>query len=153
MGWFDWLRKVPAPVIDHSVFGRVRAARRPATGDWLWETLDFVETPRGPADVGFDAPEAGPTPEQERHFNWIVANLDPLTDEAAPLIAAELKDWLERPFPANPWDELGWEGAHLTTNASPEGNWEVSYSSKSWPDAMITVHFEDGKPTFAQLDD
>lgn len=153
MGWFDWLRKSPTPVIEHPAFGRVRAAHRPESGNWLWETLEFVETPRGPADVGFEAPETGPTPEQERHFDWIVANLDALTVAAAPLVAGELTEWLERPFPANPWDELGWEGVHLTSDASPDGRWDLSYSSNSWPDAMITVYFERGKPTLVQLDD
>ena len=153
MGWFDRLRKVPTPVIEHPKFGRVRAAHRPATGFWLWETLDFVTTPRGPADIGFDAPETGPTPDQERHFDWIVANLDQLTMAAAPMIAAELKEWPVRFASDDPWEELEWQGAHLTMNNSPEGDWQIAYGCKSWPDAMITAYFEGGRPSLIQLDD
>ena len=153
MGWFDWLRKVPAPVIDHPRFGRVRAAYRPASGPWLWETLDLVPTARGEADVGFDAPETGPTSDQERQFDWILANLDPLTMAAAPMIAAELKNWPVIFSPDDPWAELEWHGAHLTDNSSPEGDWQIAYGCKSWPDAMITIYFEAGRPSSSRLDD
>jgi hypothetical protein len=153
MGWLDWLRKIPAPVIDHPVFGRVRVAHRPASGLWLWETLDFVQTPRGPADVGFDAGEAGPTVEHQHQWQYILKHLDELTRAAAGMIGSELTDFLEKPFPANPWAELKWEGARLTGERVPDGKFEISYASSSWPDAMITVYFEGGNPTLVQIDD
>lgn len=153
MGWLDWLGKIPAPTIEHPKFGRVRASYRSGSGPWLWETLDPVATPRGDAEITFDAPESGPTSDQERHWDWLVGNLDELTSAAVPLIAAELKDWLEKPFPDDPWTELEWLGGHLTEKCSPDGDWQIAYGCKSWPDAMIAVYFERGRPSLVQLDD
>ena len=153
MGWFDWLRKGPAPVLDHPIFGKVRAAHRPASGPWLWETLDFVQTPRGRADVGFDAGEGGPGPEHERQWQHIVDQLDQFTRQAAPMIGPELTAFLEKPFPDDPWEELEWEGVHLAGEQGPGARFEISYASKSWPDAMITVCFEDEQPTLVRIDD
>ena len=152
---FDRLSgQVPqVPPIEHPRFGKVQPSHRPKEGLWLWETRDFLDTSRGAADVTFEADADGPTEAQEHTWDWILANLDALTTAAAPGVGSELSEWLERPFPSDPWDELEWEGAHLPGDAAPGGNFDLSYSSKSWPDAMITVHFEAGQPTIIQIDD
>lgn len=153
MVWFDWLRKQPAPVIDHSRFGRVRASHRPSSGTWLWETLDMVDTPRGEVSLTFDADESGPTAAHERQFDHMLDNLDWLTETAVPMLASELKDFLDfggLKFPADPWAELEWIGGHLTGVGS---ELEVQYGYRSWPDAMITVYFENDRPTTIQIDD
>jgi hypothetical protein len=153
MAWFDWLRKVPAPVIVHPVFGRVRAAHRPANGSWSWETLESIRTPRGKAIVNFDAGEGGPSASHEAQWANILAELDRLTAAAAPLIARELEGF-EVPFdPAAPWSELTWEGADLCGDTKPSDEFALAYACKSWPDAMITVCFENGQPTLSRLDD
>jgi hypothetical protein len=150
MAWFDWLRSIPAPVIDHPKFGRVRASYRPKSGLWLWEMLDWLDTPHGRVSATFDAGPTGPGPHHEQAWDEICANVDGLTRKAAPLVASALADWLEKPFPADPWAELGWEGAHLTESS---GEFELNYFCKSWPDAMIAVFFEQREPTLVQLDD
>lgn len=153
MGWFDWLRKMPSPVIMHPRFGRVRASHRPSSGLWLWETLDAVDTSRGDVTLTFDADQAGPDVAHERQFGHMLANLDRLTEAAVPMLARELKDFLDPgglKFPADPWAELEWMGGHLTGVGS---ELEVQYAYRSWPDAMITVYFENDRPTSIQIDD
>jgi hypothetical protein len=150
MAWFDWFQRSPAPVIEHPRLGPLQAAHRPSSGPWLWETLDFVETRRGRADLTFDAGKAGPTKAQEQAWESIIDQIDSLTLAAAALVGPELREWLERPFPVDPWDELQWQGAHISQRL---GQFEISYGCRSWPDAMITVHFEQRKPTMVQIDD
>lgn len=151
MGWFDWLNRAPAPVIDHPRFGRVRASRRPRDSDlWLWEALAPVPTECGPLDMTFDADELGPSDAHERQLEEIVDDRDTLTRAAAPLIAADLSDFLSQPFPDNPWDELELEYVHLSGR---KGEFEMAYSCKCWPDASVTAYFEDGVPTLIQIDD
>jgi len=150
MGWFDWLRKTPAPVIDHRRFGRVRASRRPKTGQWLWEVLNPVATEFGSIDMTFDAGEDGPDEAHERQLDAILADRDEMTRAAAPLIAGDLAHFLDKPLPENPWDELTLEFVHLSGRP---GDFEMSYSCKSWPDASITAYFEKARPTVIQIDD
>ena len=154
MGWFDWLRSTPAPVIDHPLFGQVRASHRPRQGSWLWETLGLVATPRGDGGLTFDAGENGPNVSHERQWNTIIKQLDSLTEAAAPLIASDLSHWDEVPFdPASPWDELEWDGAHLGGDTSSQDEIALCYGCRHWPDALITVYFENGRPVLSQLDD
>lgn len=150
MGWFDWLRRVPAPVVEHPRFGRVRASHRPASGDWLWEVLSPVPTECGHLDMTFDAGEAGPGDVHERQLDSIVADRDALTRAAAPLMGQELADFLGKPLPENPWDELSLEFVHLSGR---NGEFEMAYSCRSWPDASVTAFFEQGQPTIIQIDD
>jgi hypothetical protein len=153
MGWFDWFRRESPPIIDHPVFGRLRAAHRPKDRPWLWEPLEFLETPRGKVFVHLDAGEAGPAPVHERQWERILAEADDLTRAAAPFIADELKDW-DVPFDAiAPWDEITWEGVDLLGATDPEDDFALVYACKSWPDAMITVYFKDGRPRLSRLDD
>ena len=153
MSWFDWLRKAPAPVIDHPVFGRLRAAHRPNHGPWSWETLGLVETPHGRVSINFDARENGPAGAHEAQWRRILERLDEMTRAAVPLIATELEHWPVRFDPANPWDELMWEGADLSGDCRPGDSCALAYGCKSWPDAMITIFFENGRPTGSRLDD
>ena len=153
MGWFDWLRKAPAPVVDHPVFGRLRAAHRPKDGAWSWETLDLIETPRGLVSVNFDAGESGPGIAHEVQWRGILERLDELTRAAAPLVAGELQHWPVRFDPAAPWDELTWEGADLSGDSMPGNSFALAYGCKSWPDAMITVFFDNDRPIESRLDD
>ena len=153
MAWFDWLRKAPTPVIEHPVFGRLRAAHRPLEGPWSWETLDWVDTPRGHVSVTFDAGEGGPTSAHEAQWNGILAKLDELTSAAAPLIASELKDW-EVAFDADaPWAEIIWESADLCGDSQAGDEFALGYACQSWPDAMITIYFEGERPMLSRLDD
>ena len=149
MGWFDWLRRGPAPIIEHARFGRVRASVR-SDGEWLWEVLAPVPTIPGPIDMTFDAGELGPDERHSKQLDAILADRDALTRAAAPMMAADLSDFLERPFPDDPWDELELEFVHLTGR---QGAFELAYGCKSWPDAHVTAFFEDGLPTMVQIDD
>ena len=150
MGWFDWLRGGPAPRIEHRRFGPVRASVRSIDREWLWETLALVDTAAGQMDMTFDANEAGPGERHERQLDQIVANRDALTRSAAPLIERELSDFLGKPLPDNPWDELELKFVHLSGR---DGEFEMAFSCKSWPDASITAYFEQGRPTVIQIDD
>ena len=153
MGWFDWLRREPPPTIDHPLFGRLRAAHRPKDKPWLWEPMDPVETRHGKVFVHMDAGEAGPSDLHQGQWKQIIAEIENLTRAAAPLIDEELKNW-EVPFdPSAPWDEITWEGANLLGDTEPEDDFALVYACKSWPDAMITVYFKDGRPTLSRLDD
>ena len=149
MGWFDWLRRGPAPIIEHARFGRVRASVR-SDDEWLWEVLAPVPTTAGPLDMTFNAGEQGPDDRHSKQLDAIVADRDALTRAAAPMMAAELSDFVGRPFPVNPWDELKLEFVHLT---GKPGLFEMAYSCKSWPDANVTAFFVDGRPTMVQIDD
>lgn len=153
LGWFDWLRRTPAPIIDHPVFGRVRAAHRPKDELWMWECLDPKDTPRGPVQILFEADAAGPAAAHERQWRRILAQLESLTSAAAPLIARELTDWPVPFDPTAPWTELAWDGADLNGDARPGDRFALVYECKSWPDAMITVQFEGGVPVSSRLDD
>jgi len=153
MGWFDWLRKTPAPVIDHPLFGRIRAAHRPKDEPWMWETLSSIETPRGRVFVNLDAGESGPSAAHEEQWERILTHLDELTHAAVPMIARELEAWEVGFDPGAPWTELTWDGADLMGNSDEDHEFALAYGSKSWPDAMITVYFKDDRPTLSRLDD
>ena len=150
MGWFDWLRRGPAPIKEHPRFGRVRASVRSNDRDWLWEALALIETAAGKLDMTFDAGEDGPDKRHEHQLDQILADRDALTRSAAPLIERELSDFLGKPLPDNPWDELELEFVHLSGR---DGEFEMGFSCKSWPDASITAYFEQGRPTIIQIDD
>lgn len=153
MGWFDWLRSSRAPVIVHPELGRLRVSHRPRQGLWLWEMLDWVDTPRGRVALTWDGGEHGISAAQLELFHWLRDHIDVLTAAAAPMIAPELSEWLERPFSEEPWQELSWEGAHLPADGSIDGEWDLSYSVEQWPDAMVTVYFKQQQPTLVQIDD
>ena len=153
MGWFDWLRKEPPPIIVHRVFGRLRAAHRPKDGPWLWEPLEWMETPHGKVFVHLNAGEPGPSALHESQWEQIATRVDSLTQAAAPLIGEELKNWEVAFDPNAAWDEITWEGAELLGNTDPENDFALVYACKSWPDAMITVYFKNGRPTLSRLDD
>ena len=153
MGWFDWLRPKPAPMIDHPLFGRLRAAFRPAGKPWNWEPLDFIDTPRGKVFVHLDAGEAGPAAIHEEEWGRILSHVDGLTASAAPLIAEELRNWPVEFDPGDPWQEITWEGAELLGDTDPDHDFAMIYACKSWPDAMITVYFKGTRALLSRLDD
>jgi hypothetical protein len=150
VSWFESLRHAAAPVIDHSAFGPLRASVCEGDDRWLWEALDLLPTERGRVDLAFEAGPDGPGAAQQAQLEAIVANLDVLTRAAAPKIFARLAGSLDRPVAGDPWAELEWQGAQLTDR---DGDFRLHYSCKSWPDAMISVHFERVKPTLVQIDD
>ena len=143
----------PVAAVEHAELGRIRPSHRPKDGLWLWEMLDWVETPRGKISLTWDGGQSGITAEQVELFHWIRDHIDPLTMAAAPLIAPELEEGLEKPFPSDPWQELSWEGAHLPADGSIDGEWDLSYSVQQWPDALVTVYFKRREPTLVQIDD
>ena len=153
MGWFKRLRNSPAPVIEHPIFGSLRATCRPEEGPWSWETLRPINTQQGSAFVNLDAGKDGPTQAQEEQWQKILAQLGPLTGSAAPLIASELKSWPVAFDPADPWRELTWEGADLHADTNENYDFAIAYGCKSWPDAMITIYFKDDRPVLSRLDD
>ena len=145
----EWTRK-PVPMIEHPVFGRLRASVRGDGGRWLWESLDLLPTSRGEADLSFQAGPSGPDPSHEVQLHEIVAALDPLTAAAAPMIDVNLGGWLERSIGDDPWTELEWRGACLT--GSPDV-FDLHYSSRSGPEALIMVRFEAAEPVAVRIDD
>jgi len=149
VGVFEWARR-SVPMLEHPNYGPLRASERSDGGPWLWETLDLLHTSRGDADLGFEAGASGPGPSHEAQLEEIVADLDPLTHAAAPLIDLKLGGRFERRLADDPWDALEWQGALLT--GSP-GVFRLHYSCRSCPDAMITVLFEESRPFDVQIDD
>jgi hypothetical protein len=137
-------------MLEHPDFGPLRASGRADGGRWLWEALDLHHTPRGDADLGFEAGASGPGPGHEAQLEEIIADLDPLTDAAAPMIDSKLGGRFERSLGSDPWDQLEWHGALLT--GSP-GVFRLHYSCRSYPDAMITVGFADSRPTDVEVCD
>src|SRR5690349_9099778 len=105
------LRRAAAPMVDHPLFGLVRATPCPAGGPWLWESLELFETRRGSVDLGFEAGSEGPGDAHRAQLEAILAQLDALTTAAAPMIVDQLGG--SGP-PIQPWAELEWRGACLT---------------------------------------
>jgi len=114
------------------------------------EALELLQTPRGDADLAFEAGASGPGPSHETQLAQILTELDPLTADAAPIIDAKLGGWLERSLADDPWTELEWRGGRLTGRS---GQFQLHYSCASRPDAMISVSFEAAKPVAVQIDD
>ena len=149
MGVFEWARR-SVPMMEHPNFGPLRASVRGDGGPWLWETLQLLDTPRGEADLGFEAGSSGPGASHEAQLDEIVSNLDRLTAAAAPMIDVKLGGCLEHSIGDDPWSELEWQGARLTGR---NGDFQLHYSCRSWPDAMVTVSFEGRRPVSVQIDD
>jgi len=137
-------------MMEHPSFGPLRASERGDGGPCLWEALDLHDTPRGEVDLGFEAGSSGPGPSHAAQLDEIVADLDRLTAAAAPMIDVKLGGWLERSLGNDPWSELEWQGARVTGRT---GEFQLHYSCRSWPDALVTVAFEDCRPVGVQIDD
>jgi hypothetical protein len=137
-------------MMEHPSFGALRASVRRDRGRWLWEALDLVQTRRGDADLGFEAGASGPGPSHQAQLEEVIADLGPLTAAAAPMIDVKLGGWLDRSLGDDPWSELEWRGARLTGRA---GDFQLHYSCRSWPDALVTVTFERRRPVRVQIDD
>lgn len=126
-------REAPAPVIDHRRFGTVRASFHPESAAFLWECLDLVPTPRGLADLEFEAGAWGPTTQHEVQLDDIVANLDALSKAAARLLKAT--------FGQTP--ALEWQGTRLTDRA---GTFQLHFWCDTGQEQLITVSFEQSQP-------
>ena len=100
--------------------------------------------------MGFEAGASGPGPSHEAQFDEIIDELDSLTAAAAPLIDVRLGGWIERRLADDPWSELEWQGARLTGRP---GEFQLHYSCRSWPDAMVIVNFDGSQPAGVQIDD
>lgn len=137
-------------MMEHPDFGPLRASERGDGAPWLWEALDLHDTPRGQADLGFEAGASGPGSSHVAQLDQILAELDPLTAAAAPMIDVKLGGCLERSLGDDPWTELEWHGARLTGR---DGDFQLHYACRSWPDALVTVTYEDRKPIAVQIDD
>jgi hypothetical protein len=137
-------------MMEHPSFGTLRASVRGNGGPWLWEALDLHHTPRGESDLGFEAGASGPGSSHAAQLDEIVADLDGLTAAAAPMIDVKLGGCLDRSLGDDPWSELEWHGARLTGRA---GDFQLHYSCRSWPDALVTVTFEGRRPVRVQIDD
>lgn len=140
-------RDAPAPVIDHRRFGPMRASFRRGSEAFVWECLDLVPTPRGPADLEFEAGAWGPTPAHELQLDAIAANLDLLTEASARVIAAEFGDGLDG---ARANSALEWQGACLTGRT---GKFQLHYWWICGAEQLVTVSFERSQPTSAHLHD
>jgi hypothetical protein len=149
VGGFESLRSA-ASVIDHPLFGPLRATPRTGGGDALWEALELLKTPRGPVDLSFAAGPDGPGVAHEGQLKEVLAQSDSLTRAAAPMVFARLSAWLESPPADNLWADLDWQGACLTGRP---GEFHLHYSCRSWPDSMITVRFEGSCPTAVEIVD
>jgi hypothetical protein len=137
-------------VIDHPYFGPVRASLRTSGGESLWEALDLLNTPRGRIDLAFEAGPEGPGWAHEAQLRAVVAEIDTLTRAAAPMVFERLAAWLERPPADNLSADLEWQGACLTGRP---GEFHLHYSCPSWPDSMITVRFDQSRPTGVEISD
>jgi hypothetical protein len=132
-------------MIDHPIFGPVRAAPRRPGRPWLWQSLDLVETPLGRADIAFEASAEGPGEAHRVQLREIVSRLDALTEAAGPLIF----DRLSRQGAAvELWAELEWRGACLTGR---QGEFQLEYSCRSRPES-IAVRFEQSQPVAVELE-
>lgn len=141
-------RGTPALVIDHDAFGLVRASGCDVDGSWLWESLDLLDTYRGRADLTYSAGPDGPGPAHRAQLDVLLHGLDALTEAAAPLVLRELAG-LGCQFRADsPRMELEWCGAHLTNRA---GEFCLDYSARNWPHSLITVEFEQARPTCVRI--
>src|SRR5256885_14690846 len=82
-----WRREGPAPVIDHSRFGMMRASFRRESEHFVWECLDLFRTARGLVDLEFEGRAFGPETVQEEQLDAGGAKLDQLTCAAAKAIS------------------------------------------------------------------
>lgn len=149
MGVFEWARR-SVPMMEHPSFGPLRASVHGDGGPWLWESLNLLDTSRGEADLGFEAGSSGPGASHEAQLDEIVADLDVLTASAAQMIDLKLSGCLERSLGDNPWSELEWQGARLTGRS---GDFQLHYSCRSWPEALVAVMFQDRQPVGIRIDD
>ena len=149
MSRFEALPTVAVPVMDHPSFGPLRASGSADGHSWRWEALELIETQCGQADLSFAAGPDGPGRDHEHQFTALVDELDQLTAAAVPGISSVVGECLELSR-HDPWATLEWEGAHLT---GKDGAFELHYACKTWPDAMITVRFEQSRPVVVELDD
>ncbi len=146
----SWHREGPAPVLDHRRFGMVRASLRRGSEAFVWECLDLVSSPRGPADLEFEASAWGPTEAHERQFESIVDDLDNLTLAAALAIAVELPECLAHPCSDDPWTQLQWQGAGVTGRS---GSFRLRYWCSNALDSLVSVDFEGSTPIRVGFDD
>jgi hypothetical protein len=141
MPHFDaWLREAPAPVIDHRRFGAVRASFRRESQGFLWECLDLVPTPRGLADLEFEAGAYGPNIAHEQQLYAILANLEALTRAAASAISEQISGCVE----------LEWQGALLTGRA---GTFELHFWCGGDTEALVSIAFERSGPIDVRFDE
>lgn len=146
--------QLPAvPAIDHPQLGRIQPSHRPKAKPWLWETLDPIQHRRGPVSVGWLAGADGPSQGQVEFWQWLQDNIDDVVEQARPLLGIDVQDWTGKPMPADPWEELIWEGAGLPEGGRREADWDVSFATRTCPDVMLTVYFERGQPVVVVADD
>jgi hypothetical protein len=149
VGGFESLRSAVS-VIDHPLFGPLRASPRTGNGQPLWEALELLNTPQGQVDLSFAAGPEGPDTTHEAQLKEVLTQSDSLTRAAAPLVFARLSAWLESAPADNLWADLDWQGACLTGRP---GEFHLHYSCRSWPDSMVTVRFEGSRPTAVEIVD
>ena len=142
---FERLPNTAAPMIDDPMFGLLRATPSDTGQTWLWQPLDLVETPRGMADIAFEAGADGPRDAHRAQLHEILARLDALTDLAAPLVAARL---FGLPALAVGYVELEWRGACLTGR---QGEFELDFSCRNRPEA-IAVRFQGSQPVAVDIE-
>jgi hypothetical protein len=159
MGWLGALfaklssEAPPVAAVDHPVLGPIRPSHRPKNGAWLWETLEPLAHPRGPVSVTWLADPAGPSEAQVGFWHWLAGHIDAVVERSWALLAIDVQDWTEQPPPADPWQELIWEGAGLPADGERLSEWDVSFATRTCPDVMLTVTFRDGEPAFVTADD
>lgn len=159
MGWLGALfarlsgEAPPVAAVPHAELGLIQPSHRPRNGLWLWETLRPIQHARGPVSVTWLADESGPTEAQVAFWRWLKDHIDAIVEEARPLLAIDVQDWTENPMPADPWQELFWEGAGLPLDGDRTNEWDVSFATRTCPDVMLTVNYEGGRPVYVTADD
>jgi hypothetical protein len=142
---FERLPSAAAPMIDDPVFGLLRATPSHFGRTWLWQPLDLVDTQCGVADLAFEAGPEGPGDAHRGQLPEILAQLDMLTDLAAPLVAARL---FGAPAVTEAYIKLEWCGACLT---GKQGEFQLEFSCFDRPES-IAVRFQHSRPIAVDIE-
>ena len=150
MGSFGRFRGEVLAVIHDPRFGALRSSVDQHGNVSLWEVIDRVDTPRGRADLSFEAGADGPGKAHRRQFDDVIERLDGLIVAAAPLIDAKVGEASACLSSSDPREGLEWQGARLTGR---DGVFWLHFTCAYYPETMVAVEFEDSQPIGVSFED